>query len=228
MSRCVPLLQVIPVRILGPGIISWCGAREALQEQTGPLILYAVNLVLNLAWMPVSLSSGLPFRAICSIFLHGNHLLCLWCMAGIVADRSDCSEPVVQIFFNQKNFQLAQIDNLGKCSRQWLSWPLSSIILQFTDDMLSFTVENCVVDDKSPEAKIAGDLSCCKVDLQQPLQLLLGRLSGSTRSSQWQGYLLWPYVAFLTYANCLNYFHLKENGVSIVIHVCSLALSSMR
>ncbi len=23
-------------------------------EQTGPLILYAVNLVLNLAWMPVS------------------------------------------------------------------------------------------------------------------------------------------------------------------------------
>ena len=24
------------------------------------------------------------------------------------------SEPVVQIFFNQKNFQLAQIDNLGK------------------------------------------------------------------------------------------------------------------
>ena len=28
------------------------------------------------------------------------------------------------------------------------------------------------------------------------------------------GYLLWPYVAFLLYANCLNYFHLKENGVS--------------
>ncbi len=34
------------------------------------------------------------------------------------------------------------------------------------------------------------------------------------------GYLLWPYVAFLTYANCLNYFHLKENGVSIV-HGCT-------
>ena len=28
------------------------------------------------------------------------------------------------------------------------------------------------------------------------------------------GYLMWPYVAFLLYANCLNYFHLKENGVS--------------
>ena len=24
------------------------------QEQTGPLVLYAVNLALNLAWMPVS------------------------------------------------------------------------------------------------------------------------------------------------------------------------------
>ena len=30
------------------------------------------------------------------------------------------------------------------------------------------------------------------------------------------GYLMWPYVAFLLYANCLNYFHLKENGVSYV------------
>ncbi len=81
-------------------------------EQTGPLILYAVNLVLNLAWMPVSLSSGLLFRAICSIFLHGNHLLCLckpYHFAGVI------DVPVVQIFFNQKNFQMAQIDNLGKC-----------------------------------------------------------------------------------------------------------------
>lgn len=28
------------------------------------------------------------------------------------------------------------------------------------------------------------------------------------------GYLLWPYVAFLLYANCLNYFHLQNNGVT--------------
>jgi tryptophan-rich sensory protein len=27
------------------------------------------------------------------------------------------------------------------------------------------------------------------------------------------GYLLWPYVAFLLYANCLNYFHLQNNAV---------------
>ena len=38
------------------------------------------------------------------------------------------------------------------------------------------------------------------------------------------GYLLWPYVAFLTYANCLNYFHLKENGVS-VLDGCQLDLA---
>ncbi len=27
------------------------------------------------------------------------------------------------------------------------------------------------------------------------------------------GYLLWPYVAFLTFANALNFFHLKHNSV---------------
>jgi hypothetical protein len=27
------------------------------------------------------------------------------------------------------------------------------------------------------------------------------------------GYLLWPYVAFLTFANALNYYHLKNNSV---------------
>ena len=43
------------------------------------------------------------------------------------------------------------------------------------------------------------------------------------------GYLMWPYVAFLLYANCLNYFHLKENGVSCLVNlqqvntVCCLA-----
>ena len=36
------------------------------------------------------------------------------------------------------------------------------------------------------------------------------------------GYLLWPYVAFLTYANCLNYFHLQNNGVSFpCLHYCA-------
>jgi len=29
-------------------------SQGGFQEQTGPLALYAVNLVLNLAWMPVS------------------------------------------------------------------------------------------------------------------------------------------------------------------------------
>ena len=27
------------------------------------------------------------------------------------------------------------------------------------------------------------------------------------------GYLLWPYVAFLIFANALNFFHLKNNSV---------------
>ncbi len=30
------------------------------------------------------------------------------------------------------------------------------------------------------------------------------------------GYLLWPYVAFLTFANALNFFHLKNNSVCIL------------
>ena len=30
------------------------------------------------------------------------------------------------------------------------------------------------------------------------------------------GYLLWPYVAFLAFANCLNWFHLQENSVSVL------------
>ena len=54
-----------------------------------------------------------PFPFACGTFVHENHLLCL-CMPyhGMVVT----SVPVVQIFFNQKNFQMAQIDNLGKAS----------------------------------------------------------------------------------------------------------------
>jgi len=114
----------LPTPIFGPawsflyvflGLASFVvWSQGGFQEQTGPLILYAVNLVLNLAWMP--------------------------------------------IFFNQKNFQLAQIDNLATlATAAWAAKWFYKI---------------------KPVA----------------------------------GYLLWPYVAFLTYANCLNYFHLKENG----------------
>jgi benzodiazapine receptor len=87
-------------------------------EQTGPLVLYAINLVLNLAWMP--------------------------------------------IFFNQKNMGLAQIDNLA-------------------------TLATAVVLAKQ-----------------------------FYRVKPVAGYLLWPYVAFLTFANALNYFHLKNNSIRTV------------
>ena len=40
------------------------------------------------------------------------HCLCTATDHGMVVT----SVPVVQIFFNQKNFQMAQIDNLGKAS----------------------------------------------------------------------------------------------------------------
>lgn len=83
-------------------------------EQTGPLVLYAVNLVLNLSWMP--------------------------------------------LFFNKKDFGLAQIDNLA-------------------------TLATAVVLAKQ-----------------------------FYRIKPVAGYLLWPYVAFLTFANALNYFHLKNNS----------------
>jgi len=84
------------------------------QEQGGNLALYAINLVLNLAWMP--------------------------------------------LFFNKKDFKLAQIDNLA-------------------------TLATAAIAAKS-------------FYHVKPVA----------------GYLMWPYVAFLLYANCLNYFHLKENG----------------
>lgn len=48
-------------------------------EQTGPLILYAVNLVLNLAWMPVSHSPCCPLKATSLrlwISVHGHHTHC--------------------------------------------------------------------------------------------------------------------------------------------------------
>ncbi|BDA41099.1 probable translocator protein at N-terminal half [Coccomyxa sp. Obi] len=83
-------------------------------EQTGPLVLYAINLVLNLSWMP--------------------------------------------IFFNKKDFGLAQIDNLA-------------------------TLATAVVLAKQ-----------------------------FYRVKPVAGYLLWPYVAFLTFANALNFFHLKNNS----------------
>ena len=69
-----------------------------------------------------------------------------------------------------------------------------------------------------------GCLSC--------LNVVAATLATAVWAAKWfykikpvAGYLLWPYVAFLTYANCLNYFHLKENGVS-VIHTGSM--QSMR
>ncbi|CAL8466618.1 g6154 [Coccomyxa elongata] len=83
-------------------------------EQTGPLVLYAINLVLNLSWMP--------------------------------------------LFFNKKDFGLAQIDNLA-------------------------TLATAVVLAKQ-----------------------------FYRVKPVAGYLLWPYVAFLTFANALNFFHLKNNS----------------
>jgi hypothetical protein len=83
-------------------------------EQTGPLVLYAINLVLNLSWMP--------------------------------------------LFFNKKDFGLAQLDNLA-------------------------TLATAVVLAKQ-----------------------------FYRVKPVAGYLLWPYVAFLTFANALNFFHLKNNS----------------
>ena len=60
-----------------------------------------------------------------------------------------------------------------------------------------------------------GDLSC--------IVTFTATLATAAVAAKWfykikpvAGYLLWPYVAFLTYANCLNFFHLKENGVSIM------------
>lgn len=83
-------------------------------EQTGPLVLYAINLVLNLSWMP--------------------------------------------LFFNKKDFGLAQLDNVA-------------------------TLATAVVLAKQ-----------------------------FYRVKPVAGYLLWPYVAFLTFANALNFFHLKHNS----------------
>ncbi len=67
----------------------------------------------------------------------------------------------------------------------------------------------------------------CKVPAQLKCHgVLAATLATAVWAAKWfykikpvAGYLLWPYVAFLTYANCLNYFHLKENGVS-VLHAC--------
>ncbi len=50
------------------------------------------------------------------------------------------------------------------------------------------------------------------------------------------GYLLWPYVAFLTFANALNFFHLKNNSVrfyptflpSRVVVLCRASLVTYR
>ena len=109
-------------------------------------MLYAVNLALNLAWMPVRFllhSHKLPSlhgETPSLTFLAGIVPLAHAFAAGSISPTmrvifvlTSCRPVCAQIFFNQKNLELAQIDNAGETPSLLADCPACSPMSRDTD-----------------------------------------------------------------------------------------------